>query len=417
LSTTPPDAPAPRSATRPWIFLGVGVALAAILAVVLFGAVGLGSSNSSDDSLTSTQAEATAANLEPGINAPTGLLLGLEVFHGKRKPAPEFTLTDQYGQQVSPSDFKGKIVIITPNDDQCTDVCTLMANDLVVANKDLGAAAKDVVWLSVNANPFYPQVKYVKQWSDEHGLAHVSNWYYATGSPAQLRQVWKQYGFTVLLDRQSRTVTHSTEMFYVDEQGVERAVTDFGGVGSASTAQFAHGLAQMADDLLPPSQKVRAAGPEVPNSTHVSAAINSALPDFTLPYLEKSGAYSLRADRGHYVVINFWSSTCTVCKAELPGIEAAYKSTAKWIDFVGIDETDPDLGAAKAMAKKAGLTYPLVADKDGTASGAEQITGMPYTIIVGPGGAVQVRHPGTFTNDQLVYTLQMMDVSVPDNIS
>jgi cytochrome oxidase Cu insertion factor (SCO1/SenC/PrrC family)/thiol-disulfide isomerase/thioredoxin len=421
MTDTPPAAPARRGQARPWLFLGAGVALAAILAVVLFGVVGVGSSS---NSLSTTQAEATQPNLEPGINAPTTLLLDLTVFpKSSHQQAPAFTLTDQYGHKLSPAEFKGKVLVITPNDDQCTDVCTLMANDIVIANKDLGPAAKDVVWLSVNANPFYPQVKYTKAWTDEHGLANQTNWYYGTGAPKVLAQVWKNYGFQVILDHKNRTVTHSTEIFFMNPAGTEKSVADFGGVGSASTAQFGHGLAQMADDLLPGSEQVHVAGPEVPAPTNHNATINAVLPDFTLPYLEKSPNlqkstdYSLKADHGHYVVINFWASTCTICKTELPGIEAAYKNTGKWVDFVGVDESDPSSSSAVAMAKKAGLSYPLVADKDGVAAGGEQITGLPYTVIISPKGIVQVRHPGAFTNDQLTYTLQMLDSSVPDNVS
>jgi cytochrome oxidase Cu insertion factor (SCO1/SenC/PrrC family) len=395
----------------------VGIALAAILAVVLFGAVGLGStSGGGAGSLASTREEATKPDLQPGINAATGLLLNLTVFpRTSHLQAPGFTLSDQYGHKLSPVQFRGKVVVIAPNDDRCTDVCTLLANDIVIANRDLGPAAKDVVWLSVNANPFYPQVKDVRAWTDEHGLGHQSNWYYGTGSPKTLAQVWRTYGFVVELDRSNRTVSHSTDLYFVNPSGVETSVAGFGGVESASTAQFAHGLAQMADDLLPPRERVHAAGPEVVAPTRTNATIDAVLPAFRLPHLENpKRSYALSADLGHYVVINFWASTCTVCKTELPNIEAAYKNTGTWVDFVGVDLSD-QTGPAESLAKKAGLTYPLVSDHDGSAAASGQVTGLPYTLIINPHGVIQVRHPGNFTTEQLTYILQMLDPSIPDN--
>jgi cytochrome oxidase Cu insertion factor (SCO1/SenC/PrrC family)/thiol-disulfide isomerase/thioredoxin len=390
----------------------VGIALAAILAVVLFGAVGLGSKSGNGNganSLAATQEEATKPDLEPGINAATGLLVDLTVFpKTAHKQAPGFNLTDQFGHKLSPAQFRGKVVVIAANDDQCTDVCTLLANDIVTANHDLGAAAKDVVWLSVNANPFYPQVKYVRAWTDQHGLGDQPNWYYGTGSPRLLAQVWRKYGFTVMPDRSNRTVTHSTEMFFVNPSGVEKSTTDFGEAGSASTAQFAHGLAQMAADLLPLKERGHVAGPELPAPSKTNATIDAVLPDFTLPYLENpKRSYRLNGDLGHYVVINFWASNCTVCKTELPHIEAAYRNTAKWADFVGVDLVDQK-GPAEALAAQAGLTYPLVSDRDGVAAGSEQVTDLPYTVIIDPHGVVQVRHPGDFTTEQLTYILEML---------
>lgn len=381
--------------------------LAALLAVVLFAGVGTGTG------VPSVEQRATASDLQPGINGATSLLLSLTVFPTSSRPtAPAFTLTDQYGQPVSPAAFKGKVVVISANDDRCRDLCTLLANDIVAANHDLGPAAKDVVWLGINANPFYPQVSAVKQWTDEHGLASQPNWYFSTSTPAVLKQVWHEYGVEVQQDAKTRTISHSTEMFFVDPSGHERAVTEFG-ASAASTDLFAHGIAQMADDLLPAASRVHVKGPETPNATATNATVGATAPNFDLPYLDRPGRLSLSSLRGHYTVVNFWSSTCTVCRTELPHIEAAYKSVAGQVAFVGVDVAD-SAGPARSMASAAGLTYPLVADRHGSASGGEKITGLPYTVILGPSGKVLVRHPGNITTEQLLFVLESLDPSLPN---
>lgn len=405
----PPGSPDKQPHRRPALYAAVGGALAVLLAVVLFAGIGTGGHGSGSGSTRSIAAQVPGTNLVPGINSPTSLLLSLTVFHSSPpKQAPDFQLTDQHGNPVSMSSFRGKVVVFSANDDKCQDLCTLLANDIVLANQDLGPAAKDVVWLSVNANPFYPQVSAVRTWTDEHGLGNQPNWHFGTASPAVLQQVWKEYGVEVQLDSKTRTISHSTEMFFVDPNGNERAVTEFG-TSAASTSLFAHGLAQVANDLLPRSQRVHVKGPLTPSPNASNATVGALAPAFTLPYLDGgSGRLTLSSLKGHYVVLNFWSSTCTVCRVELPSIEASYRATGSQVRFVGVDVSDSPV-AARAMAASAHLTYPLVADSKGAASGGERISGLPFTVILGPAGHVLVRHPGNITTEQLTYILQSVD--------
>jgi cytochrome oxidase Cu insertion factor (SCO1/SenC/PrrC family)/thiol-disulfide isomerase/thioredoxin len=395
-----------RSSRSPLLGLGIGLVLAGILAAVLFGGIGVGGGTPP------VAQQVEAANLQPGINGPTGLLLSLTVFPANvHKQAPNFHLTDQDGQPVSMNQFRGKVVILAANDDRCTDLCTLLANDIVAANRDLGAAARDVVWLSVNANPYYPSVASVRAWTDQHGLGDQPNWRFGTAAPATLEQVWRDYGIAVQEDPKTRTVAHSTELFFVSPDGQERAVAEFG-TAAANTALFAHGMAQMADDLLPAGERVHVAGPEVPAPSATNATVGAIAPDFDLPYLGRAGRLRLAALRGHYTVVNFWSSTCTACRSELPGLETAYRAERGKVDFVGVDVADRS-APARALAAQAHLSYPLVADANGTAAGAEQITGLPYTLILAPNGQILIRHPGALTTEQLEYVLASEDPALP----
>lgn len=405
-----------RAPRRPWLYGGAGAVLAGALAVVLFAGLGTGGPTSTGTGTVraaSMEAQATQGNLEPGINPATSLLLSLTVFPRSSRPlAPNFTLTDQQGQPVSMNEFRGKVVMFSANDDQCKDLCTLLANDIVLANRDLGRAAKDVVWLSVNANPFYPQVAAVKTWTDQHGLANQANWRFGTSSPAVLSQVWKKYGILVQEHHQNRTVVHGTELFVVGPSGHEQAVTEFG-AEAANTALFAHGMAQLADDFLPADQQVHVGGPETPAPTAANATVGARSPSLSLPYLEGGhGTFHLRSLRGKYVVLNFWSSTCTICRVELPHIEAAYNFAKSSVAFVGVDVSDRP-GPARALAAKAHLSYPLVSDAEGSAAGAEQISGLPYTLILSPTGTILIRHPGQFTTKQLEYLLENYDSALP----
>jgi cytochrome oxidase Cu insertion factor (SCO1/SenC/PrrC family) len=320
--------------------------------------------------------------------------------------APAVQLTDQNGRATSLSQFRGKAVILTFGDDKCTDLCTLLAQDVLTADKDLGSSASNIQFVSVNANRFYPSVASVKEWTDQHGLAHTANWHFLTGSTATLKTLANRYGVEVDLDQKTKTIVHGAEMYFIDPAGKEIQIGEFG-VQSANTALFSHAMAQLAVDTLPAGDQHTVTGPKGSASKAASTALGSTPPPVELPALASGAPTSTASFKGHYVVLNFWSSTCTACVAELPAIQAANKNLAGQAVIVGIDVSDPT-AAASAFVRRAGTSYLMLRDSSGTTAGQYQITGLPYTVILSPNGSVVVRHPGSMTAEQLEYLIQTL---------
>lgn len=133
------------------------------------------------------------------------------------KTPPDFTLTDQRGNQVSLSDFKGKKVVIQPLDPKCTDSCPLISQEIIDANQQLGSSASNVVYIGFNVNENHVSVQDVKAYSDQHGLSKLSNWYFLTGTPDQLKKVWQAYGISVV-PSQNGDVQHTSALFFVTTQ-------------------------------------------------------------------------------------------------------------------------------------------------------------------------------------------------------
>ena len=356
--------------------------------------------------LTQKDASSVAGgDVAPGIDLTTANLINLQVDGpNRRRPAPDFTLTDQNGVPKTLSQFRGDAVVMSVNDDECTDLCTLFAEDVIAADKDMGAAASHVVFLAVNANQFHPQVSAVKTWTSDNNLDGVPNWYFVTGSPAQLSAVWKDYGATVELDQAHRTVIHSTLLTYIDHSGQEVAIGDYG-MNSADTDLLARAMAQMAVDSLPAAERVSVAGPAVPPSS-APAALGAQAPAFTLPLLVGSGRLSLASLHVKPVVVNFWSSTCIPCGTEMPALERAYRDFAGRVSFVGVDVYDGSGAGGRSLAGSAGTTYPLVSDPSGSVADRYLVGAVPYSVIVGSNGQILVRHPGAFTTEQVEYLIQ-----------
>src|SRR6266571_2150345 len=104
-----------------------------------------------------------------------------------------------------------------------------------------------------------------------------------------------------------------------------------------------------------------------PSSTQqplAGVAIGTGSPNFTLQVYGGGGMGStvnLSALRGHPVMLNFWSESCTPCLQEVPYLERFYSQYGAQRQFalLGINQADPKDDIAKFGADFH-VTYPLL---------------------------------------------------------
>lgn len=386
-----------RRSPRTWPII-----VAAIVVLAGFGVVLLAAAQPPSGGDAAPSAPPTA----PGISAAASNLLQLDPLGDAASRAPGYTLTDQRGHRITPGTFRGRSVVLTFNDDECRDLCTLLAQDVVLADHDLGSDASRIAFVSINANPYHPAVADVASWSTSHGLGHAANWYFGTADPGTLAALAKAYGVPIQLDAAHQSVVHGTEIFFIDPSGTERVLGQFG-TDSASTAPFAHTMAQQAVDLLPASERHTVGGTATVDLATDGTGVGAKPAGFSLPALSGSGKVGTATTAGKYTVLNFWASTCTACVGELGALEDNAAGFAGRVDFVGIDVSD-DTTAARALAARTRTRYPIGIDADGRIAGRFRISGLPFTVILDPAGHVVIRHPGAFTADQLQYVLDSL---------
>src|SRR4029079_9704356 len=87
---------------------------------------------------------------------------------------------------------RGKVVVVSFNDPDCTTICPLTTTALLHAKELLGPAASRVELLGIGANPEATDVKSVRAYSEAHEMLH--KWRFLTGSLPALRRVWRAYG-------------------------------------------------------------------------------------------------------------------------------------------------------------------------------------------------------------------------------
>lgn len=155
---------------------------------------------------------------QPTITQPVNTAIGGFPMAGK--PAPDFNLTDQFGQAVTLSSLRGHEVVLAFIDSRCTSLCPLTANIMYNARAALGSAAVNQIELvAVNANPAATSVAAVQAWSINHGMLH--QWLFLTGTAKQLESVYHLYGIYDQVDSNG-AVVHDPATLVIDASGHER---------------------------------------------------------------------------------------------------------------------------------------------------------------------------------------------------
>jgi len=125
------------------------------------------------------------------------------------------------------------------------------------------------------------------------------------------------------------------------------------------------------------------------------------VPGFTLSALGHPGEHvSLAAYPGRPVVVNFFASWCVPCKKETPLLARFFRTPRGRVAMIGVDVNDAT-AAALSFVRKAGVTYPVGADRSAAIANAWGVVAIPQTFFLDAGRRVIRRVFGAVTLAEL----------------
>jgi cytochrome oxidase Cu insertion factor (SCO1/SenC/PrrC family)/thiol-disulfide isomerase/thioredoxin len=346
-------------------------ALAGLAAVLLAGVVAVSLTSSSSSSASANQELGSNPRLDPGTALPG-------------TPAPEFTLYSQYGEPVSLRSYRGKVVLLAFNDAECTTICPLTTTAMLDAKRMLGAAAPNVQLLGVDADPKATSIEDLASYTQLHGLE--GKWVYLTGSLAQLRHVWKDYGIEADITR--GLISHTPALYLIDAQGrLRRVYLTY--QSYAAVGQFGQALAHDAAQLLADHPRVdsdlsyaelKGISPSVRVSVPRAGGGSVALGPSTAPRL--------------YLFFATWDREVTGLSGELDTLNRYQSAAASGAlpSLTAIDEgsVEPSPSALPAFLHRLlrPLAYPVGVDASGRVADGYGVTGQPYFVLTSASGQI-----------------------------
>jgi cytochrome oxidase Cu insertion factor (SCO1/SenC/PrrC family)/thiol-disulfide isomerase/thioredoxin len=354
-----------RIQNRPWLVIALLVAAVGIIVGITEGVSALVRSSSSD-------AHTLARN--PYLDPGTAL----------HRPAPNFTLTDQFGRRVSIDRYRGKVVLLAFVDSRCTTICPLTTTSMVLAKRLLGRAGARVALLGIDANPLATRVSDVRAYSLAHQM--MGQWHFLTASPDELRRVWEAYGIAAEIEHGQ--IDHTPALFAIDSHGWLRRVY-LTQMSYASVDQAGQLLAQEASRLL--------AG-HPPVAEHVSYAPIPGIGPATPTSLPRAGRGTVALGPGEsprlYHFFASWDSEVTDLAAHLDQLDRYQRAAAgsRLPELTAIDEgsVEPSPSALPRLLGRLRrpLSYPVAIDESGRVADGYGVQDEPWLVLISPAGHI-----------------------------
>ncbi|MBL8814067.1 MAG: TlpA family protein disulfide reductase [Planctomycetaceae bacterium] len=142
-----------------------------------------------------------------------------------------------------------------------------------------------------------------------------------------------------------------------------------------------------------------------------AAMVGTKAPDFELPLLDGT-RFRLSEHTDKIIVLDFWATWCGPCVAALPDyIAATGKFDKSKVLFIAVNQQESSDQIRNFLAQEK-LDPTVALDREGSIGQSFKVSGIPHTVIIGPGNIVEDVHVGyspTGGENMQVAIQQMLD--------
>lgn len=135
------------------------------------------------------------------------------------KKAEDFTLVNQRGENVTLSDFRGKVVLIDFGYTHCPDICPVILSKLGEVMNGLGSQEKKVQVMFITVDPERDTVERLRDYMPHFNADFVG----LTGTPVAIDKVAKSYH--VFYNKENNDnkddylMSHTSSLYLIDQTG------------------------------------------------------------------------------------------------------------------------------------------------------------------------------------------------------
>lgn len=122
--------------------------------------------------------------------------------------------------------------------------------------------------------------------------------------------------------------------------------------------------------------------------THTAQpAIGYPAPDFTLKTLDGQ-TFTLSAQRGTPIILNFWATWCGPCQNEMPAMQATATRYAGKALVIGVDQAEA-APVVRKFVEQLQVSYPIPLDTDQKVAHSYNVGGLPTTFFIDSDGIIR----------------------------
>lgn len=134
------------------------------------------------------------------------------------EPAPDFTLTDQAGEEVSLADLRGQVVLMDFIYTHCPGPCPILTSTHVRVQRTLPEPLRERVhFVSISIDPERDTPEALREYAEARG-ADLADWSFLTGDPEAVDPVLRAYGVGAT-PGEGGEIVHVVATYLIDPQG------------------------------------------------------------------------------------------------------------------------------------------------------------------------------------------------------